>query len=173
MKTYFYLFKDFLEAASYFFVVVGVGYAAFEYYQSQSDQRRTLAIEYLGKFHEEKMVDARISLLAPWLDYPLAALSGSTGSREAINTLSLSFVFPDEGSGNLDALIRVVDYLDLLGECVSNDICDPQVTQAQVSEYASDLACLYIAPLKILREKKALTTLGNGTAILTDGRCKY
>lgn len=156
----FQLVKDVLEATSYVCVVLGIGFAAFQYDASIRAERRTNSVTYIQNFQSDEIVNARLQLQNDWLAYPLKAISGRAGSSQVIDDLALSFVFPKGKAIRADNLVRVIDYLDVLGTCVKNRVCDGLVVRDHFGDYVRNLICLYQAPINRLRIEHNLTHLG-------------
>lgn len=164
-----YTLKDILEAISYVCVVLGIGFAAFQYAASIEAERRMNSVSYIQNFQNAEIVTARLQLQNDWLAYPLKAISGRVGSSQVIDDLALSFVFPNGESVRADSLVRVIDYLDVLGTCVKNEVCDKDVVRNHFGSYVQNLSCLYQAPIERLRSEHNLTHLGIGMKELSVG----
>lgn len=164
--------KDILEVISYGCVVIGIGFAALQYTESIKAERRMNSVTFIQNFQNSEIVEARLQLQNHWLAYPLKAISGKSGSSEVIDDLSLSFIFPSGKEARANSLVRVIDYLDVLGTCIKNKVCDGEVIRDHFGEYARNLNCLYQAPLERLRSKHNLSQLGIGMRELSLGTPK-
>lgn len=162
----FHHIKDCLEAISYICVVLGIGFATFEYLSSKQSEREKNSISYIQNFQSSDIAKSRFSLQRPWLQFPFKSINGKSGSSDVIDRIALNNIFPEDGSVNSDHLIRVVDYLDVLGTCIENEICDHLIGQKHFGDYVDSLWCLYQAPIKRLRQEYGLSSLGIGMLFL-------
>jgi len=159
MSKFWLAVKDGLEAISYFFVVVGILFGVVQYLTFLKTNRQQIAVSYILEFQADEMVQARLNLQRHWYVYPVAAISGKIGSSDVIDQLAMSFIFPGK-KVQTDDLVRVVDFLDLIGACVRESVCDEITIHRHFGTYSRNLYCLYQAPLERLRKEYILTHLG-------------
>lgn len=169
MRAAFDDIKDVLEALSYLGVIVGLVFAAFEYNAAKELQNEKNAIEFIRDFQAEEISKSRLWLERQWRPYPLKGISGKSGSAEVIDQLALSFTIESPGGNGTNNLIRVVDFLDVVGTCVETGICNKTIITTHLGDFTKNLLCLYQAPLKVLHGERGLETLGGKLPFLTDG----
>lgn len=164
--------RDVLEVVSFICVIIGIGFAAFEYTQKVKSDRVEYTIQYIQAFQDESMSAARLELLKPWLEYPMKEISGIPGSDAALSTISMGIVFGEE-TAIIENLVRVIDYFDVLDACIQNELCDADLAHRHFAGYARDLECLFRDPIEALRETGGLSRLGSGfeNIIQKLGRC--
>lgn len=165
--------KDWLEAISYFCVVLGITFAVYQYLKLVQTNKEQTAVSYILEFQSDELVKSRLKLQRDWFAYPISEISGKPGSSGVIDDLALSFTFPKGEAPTTDDLIKVVDFLDLIGACVEAQVCYRGIVERHLGNYVKNLNCLYQAPLKNLRKTHNLAHLGIAMQeiIKTDMEC--
>ncbi|MEM8837230.1 MAG: hypothetical protein AAGE89_03995 [Pseudomonadota bacterium] len=166
----------FLEGLSYVAVVIGVAYAASQYYLSERQARKDDAVaiekaeeqarkvrveaslDFIRGYQQDHIVTARLQLLNNWNKFPipLSEIDGLPGSAEVIDQYANSFIFQEDGTVEADQLITVIDYLDVVGTCVKEDICLSSIIATHLGRDARSFYCLYGAPIERLRKDRVL-----------------
>lgn len=139
---------------------MGIIFAGYQFIISIQANKEQTSVAYILESQSDKLVEARLDLQKFWMNYPVGQITDKPGSHEVIDELAMSFIFPSGKAPNTDNLIRTVEFLDLIGTCVSALVCDKMIMEKHFGEYVSALSCLYQAPLKRLRTDQNLSNLG-------------
>jgi hypothetical protein len=169
-----------LEYVGALVVITGVPLFFIERWQQAEDERKTRAIEFVGRFQAENMAEARFRLLEPWLAYrdELRAVAKLGGlDREEANRLVKGIVAASaEAPGDprlLEAIHEMTDFFDHVAICVRENLCDSAVIRSYFKSYATQFFCLYGVVLEDQRADLGMAGYGSGVeTLVTDwGSC--
>jgi len=141
-------------------VILGVSFATYQYFFNQTDQHKQASLELITRYHEDDILKARLWLLSNWRFDQLRNISKKTGSAEVVDILAISFIFPNNDVPQTDQLITVIDYLDLVGACINEKVCEPEIARKHLGRDAHSFYCLYQAPIKRMREEYLMDNFG-------------
>lgn len=158
-----------LEGLGHASVVAGILFVALEFVNQKYEQRQRNSLDFLQNFYSSEVTESRYRLQTYWFDKPLDSISGLSGSAGVIDTLAASQIFPSGSSPNTPDLIRVVEQLDIIGNCISTEVCDKKTVTDQLGVFAKSFLCMYRAPLETLRDDYLLSDLGRGASVLING----
>lgn len=162
-----------LEALSYIGVLVGLLFVYGEYRDAKVESREKNALEFIKEFQSEGLAEARLVLLRDWRRFPMGSINGLAGSADVVDQLAVSFTLERGSDEGTDSLTRLIEFLDVVGTCVSNGICDKTIIERHLGDFASDLLCLYREPIKQLQTVHGMVELGEKMSELVpvNNRC--
>jgi len=152
--------RQVLEALSYVGVLVGLMFVYGEYRDAKVQSREENSLEFIKAFQSEGLAEARLVLLRDWRKFPMGRINGLAGSADVVDQLAVSFTLERGNDEGTDSLTRLIEFLDVVGTCVVNNICDKTIIQQHLGGFASDLSCLYREPIKQLQTRHGMVELG-------------
>jgi hypothetical protein len=159
------------EFASYIGVLIALGVAGMEYFSNAQQARVQRSIDLLTEFNAPELRPDRVAVEKPWLDQDLSALGALENNAGALDHLAKIIIADNPGTEY--SLIYIIDLLDVIGRCVSAEICDETTINQQLGSYVDSLSCLYGGEIERLRVTKLLPRLGEAMSVISGGsRCE-
>lgn len=159
-----------LEALAHVAVVLGIVFVALEFVNQRNRDREMNSLEILKEFHAQHVADARRRLQSYWLEMPVGELSGLSGSAGVMEQLASNQIFSHPAGTGAQDLITVLESLDIVGMCITSDVCDPMILRSQLASYTSNILCLYKLPIFELRTSYSIPDLGVAAQAIINGR---
>lgn len=167
------LFKI-LEAVSLLAIIAAVGIAWYEYRGQVERSAKERSLDFVLRFQEAKLSEARRIILRPWLNYDIDKLSKSGVGSKMVDELVLKIV--DQNSDKNPSkdmrmnILALVEFLDSVQACVSAKVCESDVADQLLGEFAHSFYCLYRPIIEQTQSVARLQNFGTGLQQLAGKR---
>jgi hypothetical protein len=155
--------RPWIEITSHFSVIVGIVFVGYQFI----DQKRTTAqersLEMAAKLYDDRISSARSEILTYWSKYPMSELSGASGSSDVVDKIAMFHVFSPDGPQAMEQVVSVIEVLDMASACANSAVCDRNLIEDQIRDYAQSILRLYSRPISELRKNHAMPQIGVAT----------
>ena len=148
-------------------LTLAIGLLSFWYQVTQARAERTL--ELSGKLLEMPLSASQERIAFELSKLPLDALRDQSVSREFVAVLVPQMIATSDDPVRVNQdIVALVNHYDHLQSCIENRLCDGDLMLRQINPSAQRFGCLVMPYIKLERDRRLLTGLGDRFAQLID-----
>lgn len=137
--------------------------AVLTYCQQQRQTEVEASLSYVERFSDGAILAARNALFDSWKGYDFTTLSSGLSS-EAAEALVTRVMAVEQAGGNdlLTPITEIATFIDGAQICIEQSICNSDVINRQMGDYARTFYCLYRSVIDGQRRRGQMSGYGTG-----------
>ncbi|MGH1575706.1 hypothetical protein [Planktotalea sp.] len=136
------------------------------------EQKRQYTFAVVERYNESALSEARVRLFEVLIETQGRYPSANLGARDLGTVIAQRLTTdPVLATQMLPPLVRIADYFNAARDCMTAQLCAPELLEELLGPDALSFACVFEPSVKLLSARANVAGLMDGANALSKGRC--